>query len=227
MQDAQAILPANRLHALMQAAGIGLWEADIPGGSVFCSSTFTRMTGIESGLPFQDFRTRLVAPEYAEQVQAGLAGCIAGSANRHHAVFLLQAGGDESLWGEEYASVTERAESGAPLRVTGLLVDITRIKTTEGALRAENRYRGEVAHLAGLGGWEWDIRNDAMVFDDDCRAMLGFVPEVTAAGPIGEVCANLLHPDDAERVKDHILAYAAKPEGIFFEEMRIRHKGGH
>jgi PAS domain S-box-containing protein len=106
-----------------------------------------------------------------------------------------------------------------------LLVEVERRNasqraTAEGAARlraSENRL--QLAVQAGnLGIWDWDIEQDALLWDQSTYALYGVDPN--AFGGAYDAWMGCLHPDDAERAAQAIAA-ALRGEKEYEAEFRI------
>ncbi len=108
--------------------------------------------------------------------------------------------------------------------ITGFWIDITERKNAEQALRSsEERFRMAISGSTS-GIWDWDLITNDEYFSPRWKEILGY--EDHELENRLETFNDALHPDDAERVKDALLAhfYRQVPYDI---EFRLRHKGGH
>jgi PAS domain S-box-containing protein len=110
-----------------------------------------------------------------------------------------------------------RVGEPAERRVAVLFNDITARKRTEAALReSEERLRLAMA-AAEMGAWEVDLRRGAVVWDARQCEIFGQTPET--APKHAEQFYALLHPGDADRIKEAVAA--AELTGQLSEEFRI------
>jgi len=93
----------------------------------------------------------------------------------------------------------ERASDGAPLRMSGINLDISELKQAEEALRqSEDRLRYALK-AASAGTWDWDIVSGKAEWSPEAYVLYGRDPE---DGPITyDFWLSCLHPDDCEHAK--------------------------
>ena len=109
-------------------------------------------------------------------------------------------------------------ESGEPLRVIGVNVDVTQHKLAEQELARANE-RLQLAIASGsVGGWDFDIRTDKNVWFGKAHAQLGMTPAETS-GSNEEFWARV-HQDDRKRL-EHTLQIAKDRREDFAAEFRV------
>ena len=94
-----------------------------------------------------------------------------------------------------------------------------RRRLTEGEQRLDLALRG-----ADLGLWDWDLRTGEVSINRRWAQMLGYEPEDLA--PSIEMWLGLLHPDDAEPVRDSIRRHFQGEDSAYEAEQRLRAKNG-
>jgi len=135
-----------RLDTAMKMGRLAWWSMDVPTGQV----TFDDMKLIMLGYDPESFTDRhysaftgLVHPEDHDSVMTAMLDHLEGRRDQYEADYRIKACSGDYVWFHDRGGVTRRGDGGEPLEVTGFVVDITGIKTTEEQLkRSERRYRG-------------------------------------------------------------------------------------
>lgn len=135
---------ALRLELALEASGDGLWDWDLGTGRAFLSPSYYTMTGyrppdVSANL---DFFRALVHPEDWPQVETTMQAHLRGETPESRIEYRMLTRGGETRWTLGRGRVTERDGAGHPLRMMGLISDITHEKKLENQLRAsEARYK--------------------------------------------------------------------------------------
>lgn len=116
-------------------------------------------------------------------------------------------------------------EDGKVIRIIGTFQDITEQKLLEKKLRDSNDYLDLALEGAGLGIWDWNLKNNAVKFDRRWAEMLGL--------NINEIEMNLstwesrVHPDDLAKCYNDLKAYLDGKTSYYENVHRMRHAEGH
>ncbi len=87
-------------------------------------------------------------------------------------------------------------DRGKPVRMTGIITDIDRLKRTEAALReSENRLK-EAQHIGQIGDFSRDLKNDRIEWSDEVFTIFGLEP--TVGGTSFNDFTILIHPEDVD-----------------------------
>lgn len=90
-------------------------------------------------------------------------------------------------------------------------------------LRAENKFINEeyefILNSIKMGVWDWDIKADKLIWNDTMSEILGYHYTFNVSG--SESILNLLHPDDAVKMKDDLKQVINTPGKEFESIFRI------
>ena len=211
------------LNIAQTAAGVATFDFDFRRNTRICSDNFRELLGIPPATSLEDLNRTLsrVHPEdFARVRSAPLETTSADPYYRCEYRVLLDTGVER--WLGEKAKVA-RAPSGDIERITGALIDISDLKRTKAALgsveiRLERALRGTQDGL-----WEIDLLTNVSWYGLRFGELLGY--SVDELGSSHEQFANLIHPEDRERVAlalDNHLEHRA----VYDLEFRVRHKAG-
>jgi|GEM_PF-3405274 len=120
--------------------------------------------------------------------------------------------------------VTVIVEQGRPMVLRGVMVDVTRRKEAEEALRlSEERYE-RAAASGRVGVWELDIATNALYLSPNLKSLLGYADH-ELPNHLDAWC-QLVHPDDKDRVIAATEAHLQNKTPLYEVEVRRRHKDG-
>jgi PAS domain S-box-containing protein len=214
----------SRLESTLAAGEIGTWEFDLVNNVVRADRNLARMFGVSpedavSG-PLEAY-TKVIHPEDRDRVAALLQRAIENGDNFESEYRIV--GRDQSTRWVVARGRVDRDDTGKPLRLPGVVVDITQRKTAEDQLRASEGQRMLALDSAELGAWSIDSGTNTLSTDE--RFQIIFSGEI---GPIDfERAFALIHSDDRDRVRQAVSA-AMQPEdpASYAEEYQVVHPTG-
>jgi PAS domain S-box-containing protein len=119
--------------------------------------------------------------------------------------------------------VFSRDEKGAARELLGVMANVSEHRSIEERLRSEEERWQLVMAANNDGLWDWDARKDTVFHSPRWREMLGF----SAADVYDpDDWENLLHPEEAARVKECLAAYLRRESKVYQQEYRLRTKDG-
>lgn len=214
------------LPTLIDAAGIGFWRRELNTGITEYSDIVLRMLDVDAEMLRSEpdgFRARIYKPDRDIVLQHEKA-VLDGIAEGHEAFFRMLRGNGEPQWVREVCVVTRTDGEGNPIEMSGIIRDINKLlrmsKTPDGA----ERRREYIAHLVGLGAWEWDIQSDYVTFNDDFQPLLGLAPE-ELDGPT-EKLMEFIHPEDYPQFMGGLRSCTERGNDVYTQELRLRGMDG-
>ncbi len=140
----EALLENNsRLNLAMQAANMAWWEMDINTGCVTFGEKKAEMLGFPLGkfIHYSDF-TKLIHPDDHDKAMNAMYAHIHGASENYEVEYRILTQSGDYKWFYDKGTIVKQSTEGAPLRVTGLVFDITARKQVEEELQqSEERYR--------------------------------------------------------------------------------------
>jgi PAS domain S-box-containing protein len=134
----------DRLSLALDGASLGIWDWDLKAGRAFWTARAFGMLGYEANEFEPNLKNwkRLVHPEDWPRVSENLNIHIQGKAPTFETEYRIQDKSGNWRWTQVKGSVVEYDESRKPMRMTGIVIDITDRKKAERALsESEQRYR--------------------------------------------------------------------------------------
>lgn len=92
-------------------------------------------------------------------------------------------------------------------------------------LEKTNTRLSQLYNNSASGSWNWDLKNNQLVFDEYWASILGYTPEEIAAE--SKSWRNFIHPDDVETCHAAIDAHLKGVTQRYKDIHRMRHKNGH
>jgi len=133
----------SRVALAMDSANMAWWEMDIPTGTVVFDKKKTDMLGYqaEDFKSYKDFMA-LVHPEDSEKAMNSMRNHFSGIADKYETEYRIRSKTGTYKWFYDIGSITVRDANGNPIKVVGIVIDISeRKKSEEALLTSEARFR--------------------------------------------------------------------------------------
>jgi PAS domain S-box-containing protein len=114
-------------------------------------------------------------------------------------------------------------QSGEPLRMVGINIDITDRKRAEQELSKANERLRLALEAGSAGGWDYDLKTDKNVWFGTAHAQLGMTPDETSGSR--KEFWDRVHEDDRERM-EHALQVAKEKREEYAEDVRVVWRDG-
>lgn len=209
----------ERYQLAQRAASIGSWDWDITTGEIHWSEMISPMFGYKSGGFGGTYEAFLqsVHPDDVPKVQNAVDEALRGAEYdiEHRIVWP----NGEEHWVSEKGEVIFN-EDGAPMRMLGIVQDITRIKDQEKMIgESEARFR-QLAENTQDVFWVMECNPDKITYVNPAFENLwGFTAEAIYKDPW--LWLKAIHPDDREYTKQKFIDWIAHGSGIYECDYRI------
>ena len=131
--------------------------------------------------------------------------------------------GGAPVWAE-LVTTSIRDDDGRLRLGLGMVVDISRRKQLDTALRESEERWHFALEGAGDGVWDWDARTDRVFFSEKWKAMLGYADH--EIGDTLDEWNSRIHPEDREQVQAALQPHLMGESPFYRSEHRLRCKDG-
>lgn len=142
----------------------------------------------------------------------------------NHVMPIRRRGGDV-VWLQTSSNLLQVEAEATPFAAMTSFRDITQERLAVQALASSEERWKFALDGAGDGVWDWDAKRQQIFFSPQWKHLLGYadheLPNNTRS------LLDLVHPDDAERVRRNFTRYLQAAPGIYQSEFRMLHKQGH
>ncbi len=223
-QKAEIILAANeeQNRLLDEGSGAIVWECSFPEIEYsYVSNATETILGYQAEDWYQPgFWQSRIYPEDKERAIHQCASQASEGVDHTFEYRMLKSDGS-IIWIQDVVHVVSD-ENNVPVRLRGLMIDITEKKQFEIALK-ESEERFSYAMLGASDGlWDWNMEAGQVYFSLRWKSMLGFEEEEIENSL--NSFKKLLHTDDSERVFQHVEDYVSGKVDRYSIEFRLRHK---
>ncbi len=116
----------------------------------------------------------------------------------------------------------EKDAQGSPIRVIGIIQDITERKEIEVALKQSEERLRLTLEATNDGIWDWNIPTGSAIFNPRYYTMLGYEPNEFS--PTYATWRSLIHPDDLQAIEQRITDHIQNKEDGYTVEFRMQTK---
>lgn len=213
----------QRLALATQTAGIGTWEAHLPGGALIADDNLISLFDCSRA----DFPThvsalsQLLLPANTDE---WLAICSPAGSVDHVAGELRLPDREGRIRYLVCVAAVERNEQGGAVRLVGVMYDITQLKRKELEI-ADSEQRLELAITSGrIGLWDWHVPSGSVTYNQQWAAMLGY--RLEELNPELTTWERLVHPDDLQRTQAQLELHFSGRSDVYLCEHRLLTKTG-
>ena len=205
-------LATQRMEFILEGAGLGAWDWWLESNRVTFDRRWCEMIGLKMEETPQELATwdSRVHPDDKEKAYRDIKAYMNGETAIYENVHRLRHENGSWVWILDRGRISERDESGKPIRFSGTHFDITKEKEAERLLE-------EAQEAAKIGSWSYEARTKKKTWSKQMYKIFGIEAE---QGPIDEkVFISRLHPED--RTKMQATMKACLEEG---KPYRIRYR---
>ncbi|MCP3965990.1 MAG: diguanylate cyclase [Lentisphaerae bacterium] len=207
-------------------AHLGIWDQDPVSNKLWWSDETFRILGLEpqSIAPSFEKFLQVVHPDDRELIVKQTELALDSNDNPYKIDYrIVRPDGSERIIHEE--AVIERDEKGSPMKITGIIQDITERKQTEKALFHQKQRLSYILEGTNVATWEWNIQTGETIFNERWAEIIGYTLEELAPISI-DTWMKFCHPDDLKKSEELLNKHFAGKLDFYECEARMRHKNG-
>lgn len=207
----------RRIRLASEVSRLGIWHWDLVSSELIGSDICMDLFGFsrEAQISYDAFRNRL-HPDDRERVEEELIDDIKGRKDfdTEHRIVLPNSG---IRWVHAKGN-TIRDENGKPLRMIGVVLDVTEQKLIEEALQRSERRLLLALDSGNMGIWEWDLETGRFEWSEGHFTLLGY--KAGEVEPSYDAFRNRVHPEDLSR-QQRVVGRALKEHKDYVCEFRV------
>ncbi|GAA4226698.1 diguanylate cyclase (GGDEF)-like protein/PAS domain S-box-containing protein [Sagittula marina] len=216
----------ERLTAVLEGTGAAIWAWNTHTRELAVNDRWAQIAGYETEdlapITVETWQS-LCHPDDFEREREAMARHLSGHSSTYEGRVRLRHRDGSWVWVRINGRVTSRDANGNPEWVNGIFLDITEEILGHTRLRRAEEALDKAARLAGLGGWEVDLRDNQITWSPEtCRlhnVPTGFTPDSLEA-------AYAFYPEAARPVLMQAVDKALR-EGTGWDlELPFRPRGG-
>ncbi len=189
------------LDLAIAATGAGIWVRDVATGRIHWRPQLYRLLGHDVGavIPDVDLWEGLIHADDHRRVTAVVQEYLAGQRGEFAESYRLRHRDGHYIWVEDYGRA-KHGEDGRPVRLAGVVLDVSARKQMELELReSEERHRRLVENLRTHVLYDRDPSGRVVYVSPSVRSVLGLEPETVRAAR-GALCSLTGNGTAQERV---------------------------
>ena len=219
-RDARTVL----LDILVERAQDGLYTIDERGVIDFCNDSFAATLGYRPGKLCGKHISEVLAPGEFPKGQAAVEELLEAPERESTTVDLTFQRKDGTERVLSFNHTLTHDEAGNYNGIIGVARDVTERKRREREYQELTERLNFALEGAQLGVWDWNPKTNDVTFDERWTGMLGYTTDELE--PHYETWADLVHPDDLDRVEQALAELKSGEIERYQSEFRMRTKDG-
>lgn len=213
----------RQLKMVLDAAQMGTWEFYLTTEKIVWSTRTKQIFGLEENQFAGTFAAAIqyMHPDDVPAIKAAIARTVAGEDLFELEYRILRRDG-QMRWIFSRGDLIPD-EAGQPVKMAGVMIDITDRKQAEEALKLSQMRLTIALEAAQMGIWDWDMQTDRITWSAQTEQIFG-LPVGSFSGYLADLNA-MTHPEDRDRTGCEIQAALAGEAGYDIEYRIVRADG--
>ncbi|BAY14884.1 multi-sensor signal transduction histidine kinase [Anabaenopsis circularis NIES-21] len=219
-QNQQAQLREAQIKIALEAARLGTWDWDISTNQVTWSDNKEMLFGLKPGSFDDQYETFLncIHPQDRHFVNISIMQAV--QTDTEYDVEFRIVLPDLSIRWLVSKGVVFRNAAGAAVRMSGIVIDITKRKQAEAELRQSEERFQIISHATNDVIWDWDLLTNQVWWNQGVQTLFGY--------SLSQLNADLswwyerIHPEDQKRIETDMWDAMNRGQQFWSNEYRFR-----
>ncbi|MDR2386213.1 MAG: response regulator [Deltaproteobacteria bacterium] len=216
----------KRLSAIMDAVNVGVFSMDLMSMEVDYSPNCAQILGrdpSEMGHSLSERDNLVLEADRGLTYKAVMDHC-AGLTPYFESVTRMLHKDGSTVWVLDRGRVAEWEHDGRPIRLLGVMLNVTEQKKIEQDLATRKEQMELFFKAADFGAWDYDVIGNKIEYNDIFLKMLGY--QKGDLSETFETWMSLVHPDDREMITNSIARLRKPNNDSLAYEVRLKRKDG-
>lgn len=200
----------ERINALLKAGNLSTWTYDINNQSVSSADYFLKSLGYSKDQITTHRKEVLnkVHPADREKLKSSIENYLKEQTSGHYVEIRILNIKQQWIWFYVKASLIDYNEQGEQLSVTGIFVNIDKIKKTQSKLHDSHHKLEKTTSLAKVGYFEIDLTTKEFMNFETISQLFNITTELKMSSD--NFFSTFVHPDYVNIAKDHFMDFILK-----------------
>lgn len=211
---------SHRARAALDAAHVGIWAWHVGQNEQWWDSACYEILGYDPREVRASFSAwqQLVIEEDRERFSAAFQDYLSGASEFCEAEYrITDPHSGETRWLASRGRVTHRDEAGNAVLISGTVLDTTKMRRLDDAVRKSEENMRLAQRIGQIGSWEVDLDADTLAWSEETFRIFGRDP--LTFKPTNEAFFEAVHPEDREAVRE-----ASQQAALLGGPYRVEHR---
>lgn len=191
----------ERLELAFEGADLGAFDYDLQTNKIVYNERSLKIIGEKSNELVHDFDYfEKYSKSNVDPVKRALEDHLNDNSEMFESEFQVAKKGKEPLWILIRGKITRQTEKGAPVRISGTLLDISQRKRNEQIILRNAAIMEKAESVGHIGSFELDYENNSMILSDECCKIFGIDNDNQST--YANLFEEITHPDDKPYIRE-------------------------
>ena len=193
----------ERLELAFEGADLGAFDYDIQSNKIVYNERSLKILGEKQKELVHDFDYfQKYDASNVDIVKMALEDHLNNQSEMFECEFQVAKNRKKPLWMLIRGKITRQTEKGAPVRISGTILDISQRKRNEQTILRNASIMEKAESVAQIGSYEWDIKQNSYTISEEFGKIFGINKNDSIPGM--DIFESRVHPDDKPFLHDMV-----------------------